>query len=128
MVKAKRNTRATATAVKLAELGFFAPQVVAHRVTRMALAGTSPSARDRKEFTGMVVEKQLAFTQAWLGMFAEGMRLQQQLALSMLTGATPGRHAAQVKRAAARMASTAIAPIHRKAAANAKRLARTKLR
>jgi hypothetical protein len=128
MVKAKRAPRATAIAVKFAELGLAAPQVIAHRLTRMALAGPKPNARDRKEFTAMVVEKQLAFAQAWIGMFAEGARLQQQLALSLLMGATPRQRAAQVKSAASRMASTGIAPVHRKAVGNAKRLARMKLR
>jgi len=127
-MKSKRSRRASSTAVKLAELGFAAPQVIAHRLTRMALAGPTLSARDRKEFTGMVMEKQAAVAQAWVGMFAEGVRLQQQFALSLLTGATPSEHAARVERAAARIASTGLAPFHRKAVANAKRLARTKLR
>ena len=126
--KSKRTPPATATAVKLAELGFAAPQVIAHRLTRMALAGTTISARDRKEFSGMVMEKQTAVAQAWMGMFAEGVRLQQQFALSLFTGATPRQHAARAKSAASRIASTGLAPFHRKAVANAKRLARTKLR
>jgi len=73
-------------------------------------------------------EKQAAVAQAWLGMFAEGVRLQQQFALSLLTGAKPSQHAARAKNAASRIASTGLAPFHRKAVANAKRLARTKLR
>jgi len=124
----KRSRQATSTAVKLAELGVAAPQVIAHRLTRMALAGPTISARDRKEFTGIVTEKQAAVAQAWMGMFAEGLRLQQQFALSLLTGATPRTHAARAKSAASRIASAGLAPIHRKAIANAKRLARTKLR
>jgi len=76
----------------------------------------------------MVVEKQAAVAQAWTAMFAEGVRLQQQLALSLFTGATPRQHAAQAKSRASRIASTGLAPFHRKAVANAKRLARTKLR
>ena len=124
----KRSRQATSTAVKLAELGVAAPQVIAHRLTRMALAGPTISARDRKEFTGMVAEKQAAVAQAWTGVFAEGVRLQQQLALSLFTGATPRQHAALANNAASRIVSTGLAPIHRKAIANAKRLARTKLR
>jgi len=94
----------------------------------MALAGPTLSARDRKEFTGMIVEKQTAVAQAWMGMFAEAVRLQQQTALSLFTGATPRQHAARTRSAASRVASTALAPFHRKAVANSKRLARTKLR
>jgi hypothetical protein len=126
--KSKRTLKASSTAAKLAELGLAAPQVIAHRLTRMALAGPTMSARDRKEFTGMVVEKQAAFAQAWTATFAEGVRLQQQFALSLFAGATPRQHIARAKGAAWRIASTGLAPYHRKAVANAKRLARTKLR
>ena len=76
----------------------------------------------------MVAEKQAAVAQAWAAMFAEGVRLQQQFALSLFTGATPRQHAARTKSAASRMAGIGLAPFHRKAVANAKRLARTKLR
>ena len=126
--KSKRSRQSAATAVKLTELGLAAPQVIAHRLTRMAFAGPTISARDRKEFTGMVVEKHAAVAQAWTAMFAEGVRLQQQLALSLFTGATPRQHAALANNAASRIVSTGLAPFHRKAVANAKRLARTKLR
>ena len=128
VMKPKRKRTPIAPAVKLAELGFAAPQVIAHRLARMALAGPTISARDRKEFTDMVVEKQAALAQTWLGMFAEGVRLQQQFALSLFTGATTRQHAVLAKSAALRIASTGLAPFHRKAVANAKRLARTKLR
>ena len=128
IMKSKRTPRTISTAAKLAELGLAAPQVIAHRLTRMAMAGPTISARDRKEFSGMVREKQAAVAQAWMGMFAEGVRLQQQLALSLFTGATPSQHVARAKSAASRMASTGLAPFHRKAVANAKRLERTKLR
>ena len=128
MVRSKRSPRAVAAVVKLAELGFAAPQVIAHRVNRMALAGPTPSARDRKEFTGMVVEKQVAFAQAWMAMVAEGVRLQQSLALSLLTGATPSQHGARMQAAMTRAIGAGRAPVHRKAVSNAKRLARTKRR
>ena len=76
----------------------------------------------------MVMEKQAAVAQAWMGTFAEGVRLQRQLVLSLFTGATPSQHAARARSAASRIASTGLAPFHRKAVANAKRLAHTKLR
>jgi proline dehydrogenase len=128
MNKPKRTPRATAATVKLAELSLAVPQVVAHRLTRMALAGASASKRDQKEFTGMVVEKQVAFTQAWLAAVAQGVRWQQQVALSFMTGATSKQHAAQAKQASSRLVNAALTPIHRKATSNAKRLAGTKLR
>ena len=40
-------------AVQAAELALAVPQVVAHRMARMALAGHSPSARDQREFQMM---------------------------------------------------------------------------
>ncbi|MBV9890093.1 MAG: hypothetical protein JO090_04305 [Rhizobacter sp.] len=128
LTQSRRKARASTSAIKLAELSFAAPQVIAHRLTRMALAGPTLSARDRKEFSGMVTEKQAAVAQAWMGMFAESVRFQQQFALSLLTAATPLQHAAWTRSAASRIASAGLAPIHRKAVANAKRLARTKLR
>jgi hypothetical protein len=128
VMKSKRKQRGSSTAVKLVELGIAAPQVIAHRLTRMALAGPTLSARDRREFAGMVTEKQTALAQAWMGMFAEGVRLQQQFALSLFSGLTPPQHAARAKSAAARIASAGLAPFHRKAVANAKRLARRNLR
>jgi hypothetical protein len=128
VMKSKRKRKATATGLKLAELGFAAPQVIAHRLARMALAGPTLSARDRKEFSGMVMEKQAAAAQAWMGVLAETLRFQQQFVLSLLTAATPRQHASRSKTAALRIASAGLAPVHRKAVANAKRLGRTKLR
>ena len=123
-----RTSRTARTALQAAELGLAAPQVIAHRLTRMALAGHTPNARDRKEFTGMVAEKQLAFAQAWMAMCTEGWRLQQELALSWMRGATPAQQTARAKKGMARIAGAGLAPVHRKATSNAKRLARTRLR
>lgn len=104
------------------------PQVVAHRVSRMALAGPSPNARDRREFIGMVAEKQVAFAQSWFNLITETARLQQQLALSLVTGASPSQHARRVTSGLTKVANRTLAPVHRKAVANSKRLAKTKLR
>lgn len=123
-MKARRRSKTTATtAVKLAQLSAAAPAVIAHRLTRMALAGPVPSARDRKEFTGMVVEKQVAFAQAWMGMAGAALHLQQQWLLGCFTGRLPS-----VPQALDAAAARGLAPIHRKAVSNARRLARTRLR
>ena len=46
-----RHTRKTQSLVtKSMELGMAVPVVMAHRLTRMAVAGPTPSVRDRKEF------------------------------------------------------------------------------
>lgn len=124
-------------AVKTAELAFAVPQVVAHRVARMALSGPEPSARDRKEFTRMVAEKNVAFAESWLAMSTQAALANQALATSFFRsflGAARGkqpsvvRSAAQVQKAALGVLGKGLAPVHRKATANAKRLARTKLR
>ena len=64
---------------KAADIAVAAPQVIAHRVTRMALAGPLPDARDRKEFTGMVQEKQLAFAQSFLAWNTAVLRWQMHM-------------------------------------------------
>ena len=113
------------------------PQVVAHRVTRMALAGPKPSERDRKEFHLMIVEKQAAFVQAWSDMAIQAFRANQALAAFMLRlFLTPFSYkkpsaasvAAQVQHAAIGVLGKGLAPVHRKAVSNAKRLAKTKIR
>lgn len=133
----QRSARKSSVLVKkLAELSLAVPQVVAHRVTRMAIAGKSPSARDKKEFELMVAEKKIAFTQSWSDMAVQAARANQALALSLFASMwSPTRRkpsvaavTAQVQRAAVGVLSKGIAPVHRKAVANAKRLARTKLR
>lgn len=134
--KTARRTRSTAA--KVGELGLAVPQVIAHRVARMALAGPTPSARDRAEFTRMVREKQVAFTQAWLAMAQEGLRVQQSLLAAWLGSFSPTalarplahqrNSAERVREGMKRVANAGIGPVHRKAVANARRLARTRLR
>lgn len=134
----RRARHLLTTAARLAELGFAAPRVAAHRLARMALADPVPSARDRREFTAMIAEKQAAFAQAWLAMFTEGLHAQQALAASWLRmfsattasshAAWQRAHAAAVSDAMARVAGRGLVPVHRKAVANARRLAKTKLR
>lgn len=80
--------------------------VINKRVGRMVAAGPNPSARDRKEFHLMGAEKVVAFNQSALAAW-------QQLMLGSLAGS-------------AEMTSAALAPIHRTATANARRLSRSK--
>lgn len=103
------------------ELAFAVPQVVGHRLTRMALAGPVLNARDRREFHGMGQEKVLAFWQSWFAMgwaMAESM---QQAWLATLQGAKVPMLDTQA------MLARGLAPVHRQATANARRLARTRL-
>jgi hypothetical protein len=118
-------------------LSMAAPLVIAHRVGRMAQAGPHPSARDRKEFKQMGAEKMAAFYESWAAMGLAAMKSQQQMAASMWraaatapwsmarpssrlpTGNTLARHALAVM-------SQGMAPVHRRAVSNAKRLGRLK--
>jgi hypothetical protein len=133
----RRNPAGRKLATKLTELAMAAPQVMQHRVARMAMAGPVLSDRDRREFSGMVAEKQAAFAQSWLALVGATLQMQQTLALAMTqslfspSAFQPGgstRLARQIGNATLGVASKGLEPFHRKTVANAKRLARTKLR
>ena len=109
-------------AAKLFEIGVAAPQVVARRVARMAVAGPVPSARDRREFTAMVVEKQVAFTQSWLAMGMEMFKLQQRLFWSWMRN--PWMAGRQLPAMGQSVVAKGLEPVRRKAVANARRLGR----
>lgn len=132
-----RTTRhATSAAVRSMELGFAVPLVVAHRLARMANAGHSPTARDRKEFGRMVAEKQAAFVQSWWAMAMQSALVYPTIVTALLRSFwsigprsfAPAAVAAQLQRAAFGVFNKGLAPVHRKATANAKRLTRTRHR
>jgi hypothetical protein len=133
----RRTRKSKSLTVKSMELALSVPQVFAHRVTRMALAGPKLSDRDRNEFQIMVTEKHAAFAQAWSDMAMHAFRANQAFTASMLRFVfTPFSYekpsaasaAAQVQNAAIGVLGKGLAPIHRKAVSNARRLAKTKLR
>ena len=111
-----------------------APEVVAHRVMRMMLAGREPSKRDRAEFDLMSAEKVAAFYKSWNAMFAQMARSNMQLMFSPMWWASPSagrlqkQLTAHMQRAASATIAAGLAPVHRRAAANAKRLRRTPLK
>ena len=134
---ARRRRPSTSLSAKTTELALAVPQVVAHRLLRMAHAGPHLSARDRKEFARMVAEKNEAFGEAWQAMAAHGARAQQAFGASLFDSflaiargrrPSPARSVAQLQHAAFGVLGKGLAPVHRKAVANAKRLARTRLR
>jgi hypothetical protein len=104
------------------ELALAVPQVVAHRLTRMALAGPIPNARDRREFHDMAQEKVHAFSQSWFAMGWAMTQAMQQAWMAMLLGTRVPMIDAQG------ILAKGMAPVHRKATANARRLAKTRLR
>jgi hypothetical protein len=106
---------------------------MAHRLARMALAGASPSARDRKEFHRMGTEKVLAATEAWNAMAAQTILENQKLAISLMQSFwfpwMPRSSASkQLSEATLSVLSKGMAPVRRRAVANAKRLGRSKRR
>jgi len=130
-----RRNRSSRAARQAAELALAVPQVVAHRALRMAAAGANPSVRDQRELWLMGYEKVLAFNQSWWAMWAEATRINQQLALSLAQAfwfpwlrPLPGfrSSAAHWHRAALDVANKGVAPIHRAATANARRLSRAR--
>ena len=132
----RRRRTSSSLPMQMAELSLAVPQVIAHRVARMAVAGKTPSDRDKKEFELMVAEKKDAFGQSLNAMAAQAVRANQTLALSLFKSfwlpagrkLTAGAVASRVQRATVGVLSKGLEPIHSKAVANAKRLARTKLR
>jgi hypothetical protein len=110
------------------ETAIAAPQVVAHRVSRMVAPQPSRMRQDQQEFTRMWTEKQAAFTQSWLAMWSHGARLGQQAMLSPWQGWWRAPSAAAAATAAIAIAQKGLAPVHRKAVANARRLATAKRR
>jgi hypothetical protein len=121
-----------------AELAWAVPQVVAHRLARIAGAGLKPTLRDRKEFARMVAEKHDAFGESWQAMAWQTLHAQQAFAAALARAAMTvpslrrksAAHslAEQLQRSALAVAGKGLAPVHRRAVANAKRLGRTKLR
>ena len=121
-------------AAQAAELAFAVPQVMAHRLGRLALAGANPSSRDRREFTRMGSEKSAAFVESWVAMAGTAWRIQLDfwlscwgLGFSPWLGRAGGRRVNQVteaQRATTAILASGLAPVHKRAVANAKRLGR----
>lgn len=132
---ATRRRTSNSLATKTAELAFATPQVMAHRLTRMALAGPTLSERDRKEFHLMGMEKLGAFATAWQQMALASVTSSQTLAIQMwsawwapwLGGRRSNQLSRQLQQAAMGVMGKGLAPIHAKATSNARRLGRTPL-
>lgn len=122
-----------------AQLAVAVPQVVAHRLTRMALAGAHPNSRDRREFARMGTEKLTAFQASWQAMGLQLWLAQQALAQAWWrsmwmpwasassVAAAPGALWGQWQAQGWRTLHKGLAPVHRTAVANARRLGRTPL-
>ena len=124
---ARRTARNTRQAI---ELALAVPQVVAHRVGRAARAGPFPSPRDRREFQQMGTEKIAAFYESWHAMVIEMTRANMRLWASPPWWSNPWKAMVPGSRAASMHTRTALdilhrgtGPYHRRAVANARRLA-----
>jgi hypothetical protein len=117
----------------MVQLAMAAPMVVAQRMTRMALAGTSPSASDRKEMNRMSSEKAAAFVELWSTTATRMMRANMNLGFDLMrlawspwygTGGLANAAAARFGDAATDSMQRSLVPMRRRAVANAKRLGR----
>ena len=135
-MSARRSRKAERLGRQAAELAVAAPQVIAHRLARLALAGPAPSARDREEFRRMGAEKAAAFAESWNAMATGMLEANRTPMASLVRGfwSAPGARrsaasaARQVGREAVGIVQRSLAPAHRRAVANAKRLGRIKLK
>ncbi len=133
----RRNRGSHSLVRQTADLAVAVPQVVAHRVTRMAAAGPNPSRRDQREFYLMGSEKIWAFYESWFAM-AQGLaRAYQQAWLgafqSMLgpSSMAPGARLAgplEFQRIALGVLGKGLVPVRRRAVRNANRLKRARRR
>jgi hypothetical protein len=133
---ASRRTKTMSLATKSSQLALAVPQVMGMRLARMAIAGANPSSSDRKEYSLMTSEKKLAFMQSSQAMAAEAIRFQQSFMLSWFKAVwmpwlgyqmTPHSTWHLMQNGALAMAMKGMAPVHRTAVANAKRLTFTTL-
>ena len=135
--------------MKVAELAIAAPQVIALRTARMLAAGAHPHARDRREFMRMGTEKVQVFWESMRAISEQMYKTNQEwtfLAMrrwsaawmspwSLLTNWAvplrgPGSRATQkrLQNSTLKMIEKGLTPVHKRAAANARRLSRMKKR
>ncbi|MCP1676943.1 hypothetical protein J2T57_004117 [Natronocella acetinitrilica] len=121
-------------AMQTVRLAVAVPQVVSIRMARMALSGPNPTSRDRTEFQRMGAEKLEAFGESWNAMAWQMLRANQALTLSMMRswwspwfGGQPSLASAmqQAQGAALGVLGAGMAPVSRRARANAKRLGKS---
>jgi len=143
---------ATSGALKIWELWAAVPEVIWHRAARLATAGPVPSLQDRQEFQRMGQEKVAAFTESIFAMAAETLRWNFDTAPRLMSSfwhhgsswpfmltfpwrralppglSMPAVSATGMTKRAGRVIEKGLAPVHRRATANARRLRRAKRR
>jgi len=131
-----RRRRKRALSTQAVELTLAVPQVLSHRLNRLALAGSSPSLRDRREFYLMGTEKIEAFYESWNAMVVEMVETNLKFMFAPVLfwwspwgGATRAFEvfSKRSQRAALAVLGSGLAPFHRRAVANARRLRRVRV-
>ena len=121
-----RRRRRKSSLVRAAELSVAAPAVMALRTARMLAAGASPGARDRRELQRMGTEKVEAYWESMNAMALQAARQWWSLWLTPWTGSKTSQK--KLQRSMTKILEQGMIPVHRRAAANARRLSRRKKR
>ena len=125
-----RRPRSSAAATRAVELAFAVPEVMAHRLTRLAFAGPAPSIRDRREFSRMGSEKVAAIYESWNAMLMATFRANLVLTFSVarwwLWPSSFRALPARARRVPLIVVGRGLAPVHRRVVANARRLRRAR--
>lgn len=142
----KTQRQAARLGQQMTEMMIAAPQVAAHRTARMLMSGAIPNRRDSREFKAMGDEKLAACSDAWQAMANQAITSQMQIATTLTQmafkqsalwwtpfSASRGLSAAdmtqlgnEMQSAAMQIASRGMAPVRKRAVANAKRLQRVR--
>ncbi|WP_244306875.1 polyhydroxyalkanoate granule-associated phasin [Azotobacter salinestris] len=131
MARARRQTNRVSR--QATELAVAVPLVVAQRMARMAMAGSTLTARDRREFQLMGAEKLAAFGESWMAMYLQMFHANQELAFSLMKAWNPMlagkdawfKSAQAVQSAMLDILGKGMAPLHKRAVGNARRLSRS---
>lgn len=110
----------TDLALRTGEMLVASAQVIGHRTGRMAKAGPSPNARDRKEFRRMGLEKVAAANESAWAMGRQLGEANLQLGLKLW------KDMCQLSTVGAKVTQHGLKPVHARATANARRLGRLK--
>lgn len=112
---------------QVAEINAVVPGIVSHRLMRLAWAGVVPSRSDRTELSRMSSEKWQAASQSAVAMTAFAMQQQMAMAQSFMHAMWApwmgmSHSSIPVTNPVAAMFSAGLAPYHRIATTNARRL------
>ena len=115
---------------QVSELYAAVPQVVAQRMALLAAPMLRPGINPWQETVMMSSEKVSAFNESWLAMWSQALRSQHEITAASMRGwGSPGwgidsvgQSVQAIQSAALGVMGHGLAPVHRRALANAKRL------